>query len=110
MELVAEYASAGYRIAMGHGPVVRGGRAVELVEANLARLRDMPRVIKGLLEKPMSVGELAYRASRLMGAEPGVEGLILNEVPVKAVLSYLVDEGVVEPLASERGVLWARRN
>ncbi|MDK2383803.1 MAG: MBL fold metallo-hydrolase [Candidatus Korarchaeota archaeon] len=109
VERVGEYVEAGYRISMGHGPVVRGERAEALVRANIGAMDRALRLILELLGRPRGVSELTYMLAERLGASLDVEGLLLNEVPVKAVLSYLVDEGRVEPRTSGAGVVWARR-
>ena len=108
LEKLGELARAGYTIVPGHGPVARGRRAVALVEANrAAALRVREKVLELLKSKPMSAGELAVRLTGMLGSvELSPRQLALNRTTVVSVLWWLEDEGVVEPVVGDGGVLW----
>ncbi len=95
LRTVRGFAEEGYTIVPSHGPVVRDEKALELVEFNLRRLEELKELTLKLLERPVRVDELTYRLMGGYGVEVTPQALMLNEVPVEALLAYLCDEGLV---------------
>jgi glyoxylase-like metal-dependent hydrolase (beta-lactamase superfamily II) len=108
LETLRELARVGYTIVPGHGPVVRGQRAVSLVEANrTAALRVRDTVLEMVRAKPLSVEELTLRVTEKLGrTELTPRQLALNRTTITSVLAWLEEEGLVEPAISSGGVVW----
>ncbi len=95
------------KVVPSHGPVVSGGRALELIEANLRALEDLPRLAREASSgRALGVEELAARVLRRGGADVTPSSVILACVTLRSMLSHLVDEGLAEAVADERGVHW----
>ena len=109
MERVEEEVRSGDVLILSHGPVVKGDKALLLIESNRSRLKAVKATILEALEKPRSVPELTYMVTRRFAGDITAELLVHNEVTVKGVLSELMDEGLVEPRVGENGLLWAKR-
>ncbi|ABM80147.1 MBL fold metallo-hydrolase [Hyperthermus butylicus] len=104
-----ELAEAGYTIVPGHGPVAGGSRARSMVEANMAAVE---RVYNYVLDKIREMGgatveKLTVMATRdLSAVEPTPRQLMLNRTAIHSILAWLHEEGKVEPIASDEGVVW----
>jgi glyoxylase-like metal-dependent hydrolase (beta-lactamase superfamily II) len=111
LEVFRELAQSGLTIIPGHGPVVKGQRALKLIDANRAaalRVRDI--VLDMLKVRPMSVEELTLRVSERLGiAELTPRQLALNRTTIMSVLGWLESEGAIEPIVGDSGVLWRVR-
>ncbi len=111
LTVLEELARAGYTIVPGHGPVASGGRAVGMVRANReAALRVYNAVLEELSRKPMTVEELAVRLTLQLGSAGATPRQVaLNRTTVQSVLAWLEEEGRVEPVVEERGLVWRLR-
>ncbi len=114
MNTLKEYVREGYTIVPSHGPVVKGDRALKLIEANTSSLKKVRDAVIGLIRSSGASGmtsqELASRVTRMFASmEPSPELLVLNEVTVRSILSELVDEGLAEMEVGNKGVVWVPR-
>ncbi len=99
----------GYTLVPGHGPIVRGERALQMLEANRSAVRRARELLLEMLKEPLTREEAAYRLTvQLTRSEPGPRQLLLNSVIVSSLLAWLEEEGLVEPVATEHGVAWRR--
>lgn len=105
LERLKNYAEEGFLLIPSHGPAVKGEKAVELIEANGKALESVRELILRLLEKPMSVDELSYRVALEFGAPLTPKVLALNQVPIRALIATLYNEGRIEALV-ENGLKW----
>ncbi len=98
----------GYTVVPGHGPIASGERALQMIEANRSAMERAKRLLSELIStEPMTAAEAAYRLTvRLSRSEPSVRQLLLNETTVTSLLAWLEEEGLAEPVATERGVVW----
>ncbi len=107
-EKLLPLADEGYKIVPSHGPVVEGGRARRLLEANLNRVQEVKEQLLNILkEQPLTLDQLTYRLTvELAAAEPGPRELLLNRVPVLSMLAWLEEEDKVVASVSEQGLVW----
>ncbi len=102
------YASKGYTIVPGHGPIVSGTRALQLLRANakaIEKARDEALAV--LEEKPLTLEALTVKLTeRLAKTEITPRQVLLNRTAVSSLLAWLESEGLVEAQVSAEGVLW----
>ncbi len=113
LEKLLELAEAGYVIVPGHGPVARDKRAKTMVEANMAAADRVVDYVRQAVADhgPLTLDKLAYLATRDLGAaEPTPRQMLLNRTALASVLKLLEEEGYAEPVATEQGPAWKRRN
>lgn len=105
LEKLKGYAEEGFLLIPSHGPMVREGEALELIDANAKAVETTRSMILSLLEKPMSVDELSYHIAREFGVPPNPKTLALNQVPLRALIAALYNEGRIEAIV-EKGLKW----
>ena len=95
------------KVVPSHGPVVSGGRAKRLVEANLDALEALPRrAAEATRGRPMPVEQIAARILLGGGARLSPSSITLACVTLRSMLGHLMELGRAEVRASEAGVLW----
>ncbi len=102
----------GYTLVPGHGPVLRGDRALRVIEANREAVLRAKGLVEELVSTPRSLDELAVLVTRsVAGRSPSPRSVALNRVTVSSILAWLEDEGRVEPVVEGNRVAWrlARR-
>ncbi|HIE23598.1 MAG TPA: MBL fold metallo-hydrolase [Candidatus Korarchaeota archaeon] len=98
------------KIVPSHGPVCEGKKAEDMLKANLNALENLPKKVMKFLERgPVSAEGLTARVLLEAGANIGVSSLLISSVTIKSLLSYMLDMGEVEPIATESGILWKIR-
>jgi len=98
------------KIVPSHGPVCEGNRAEKILTANIKALESLPRKAERILkEGPISAEGLTARILLEGGSNISVSSLVISSVTIRSMLSYMFDEGEVEPVASESGILWRIR-
>jgi glyoxylase-like metal-dependent hydrolase (beta-lactamase superfamily II) len=98
------------KIVPSHGPVCEGKKAEDMLRANLNALESLPKKVRKLLERgPVSAEGLTARVLLEAGANISVSSLLISSVTIKSLLSYMLDMGEVEPIATESGILWKIR-
>ena len=111
LNVIREYIVDGYRLVISHGPIVKGEKAINLLQENINAILRAKRYILELLQvKPRTVQELTLLATKRYATTVSSELLLLNEVTVKSIISELVDENVVEPMITENGLTWRMVN
>ncbi len=93
----------------GHGPVVRGGDAGPLIEANIRALEEaVARVEEAAAQGPMTLEEM-LRAVAGDPSRAGTPGLLmLVEQSLRGILACLARRGRVKPLVTPRGLAWVK--
>ena len=111
LEAIRRLGEKGYTVIPGHGPVLRGDRLEETVEAARRAVMEARRVIlEAVSQRPMTTEELALLVTRRLAAvEPTPRNTSLNRVTVSSILAWLHEEGLVEPRVGERGVAWTAK-
>ncbi|MET1101870.1 MAG: MBL fold metallo-hydrolase [Pyrodictiaceae archaeon] len=106
-ELVEE----GYRLVLGHGPIVEGRRAQALLEANAKAIKRAREVLLELLRrKPVTVEKASLILTKeLSSAELTPRQILLNKTAVQSILAWLEEDGLVEPVVGDEGVIWRAR-
>ncbi|RLG47212.1 MAG: hypothetical protein DRN90_05335 [Thermoproteota archaeon] len=98
------------KIVPSHGPVCEGNRAEQIIRANLNALESLPKRARRILERePITAESLTARILLEAGSSISVSSLVISSVTIRSMLSHMLDEGEVEPIASESGVLWKVR-
>ena len=108
---IEELARAGYTIVPGHGPIVSGERALQMIEANRSAVERVRRwVLETLEARELTLEALAYRATvELSKARVTPRQVYLNRTSLASLLAWLEEENLVEPVVTEEGVAWRRR-
>lgn len=114
MNTLKEYVRDGFTIVPSHGPIVKGEKALKLIEANVSSIVRVRDVVIDLLMSSGASGitsqEPAFRVAREFASiEPTPELLILNEITIKSILSELVDEGLADMEVGNKGVVRTAR-
>ncbi len=109
MKKILELARSDYTLVVSHGPVARKNKAIELIEANINRLEELEKRILDLLEKPLDTMRISYKLTKTYTENPSIEQVFLNEVTVKSIISWLYDEGLIEPIIENERIAWTRK-
>ncbi len=109
--ILRDYAKQGYTIIPGHGPIVRGNRALELVEANInAAKRVIEKVLEALNAGEKTMDEIVvYVTETLTRTELTPRQLLLNRTTIASALAWLAEDGKVEFTSTRRGIVWKRK-
>lgn len=98
----------GFTLILSHGPVVKGGEALKLLDKNEKRLREVGRAILRVLRKGgLSDRELAFRVLGELGAETSPLSVLLASKTVKSFLAKYYEEGVVRVELRGGEIVWA---
>ena len=98
-------AEEGFLLIPSHGKAVKGEEALALLELNASRIEEVEKLILSILEKPLSMDELAFRIMRHYGVEITPQNLALNLVPVRAFIATLYNRGLVD-VVIDNGLRW----
>ncbi len=110
MRFLLNHARDYRKIVPSHGPVCEGNRAEKILKANISALESLPKKAKRILHRePLTAESLTARILLEAGSNISVSSLIISSVTIRSMLSYMLDEGEVEPIASESGILWKIR-
>ncbi|BEP18457.1 MBL fold metallo-hydrolase [Pyrofollis japonicus] len=112
LQVLMELAESGYKIVPGHGPIVEGGRAKAMIEANIAAVDKVRNYVLETIRShhPITIDKLAVIATRdLSAAEPTPRQVLLNRTALVSVVAWLEEEGLVEPVTTDEGVAWKPR-
>ncbi|MCE4611684.1 MAG: MBL fold metallo-hydrolase [Desulfurococcales archaeon] len=99
------------RLQPSHGPLVAGGDAFRLVEANIEAVKGLLEGLKGVLREPASLEEASMRLAPALRVPPEPPVLLLFQATLRGALSCLHARGEVEVLQGGYRVRWraARR-
>ena len=103
-----DFVQKGFTLVLGHGPIVNGSRALQLIEANRkAILRLRATILELLSRKPYHVEALTLAVMDLLSrTEKSPRQIALNKTAVSSVLAWLEEEGKVKPTVSNEGIMW----
>ena len=108
IKILEEYVEKGYTIIPGHGPLVSGERAAQLLEANRSAIVRVREKVLELLEGGQrTLEELTVLLTKTLSkANITPRQILLNRTAVQSVLAWLEEEGLVEPTVTGTGVSW----
>ncbi|WP_297509017.1 MBL fold metallo-hydrolase [Thermococcus sp.] len=108
IEELQNYAEKGYLLIPSHGKPVDGDEAKNLLHFNLKRVEEAENLILGILQKPASIDEIAFRLMEHYDVEVTPQKLALNLVPVRGFIAELYNRGEIEALV-DGGLKWRIR-
>ncbi len=107
LKRLEDLASKAELIVPSHGPVVRAGDAVGLIEANMQRISDAMSALEEALQRPSGTSELvSILLKKYRPEELSADVIMLLEATVKGYIRCLREGGKVEALASDAGIAW----
>lgn len=99
-----DFAEKGYTLIPSHGPIVSGESAVELIKKNIEITEKLENLILELLSTKRYEDSLLKELMKKMNTITSTFTLYLNRVPLRAILTKLVNENKVE-IVEDNGIL-----
>ncbi len=109
LKTVEELARGGKTIVPAHGPVVKGKEALKLVKKNQEALKQMISDVREALKGGGTLEEITLRIMEKHGLRTDSEFVLLDQTPIRSILSYLrrMSEAKIE--VKERGIVWSAK-
>ncbi len=93
----------------GHGPIVEGKRARELIEKNVEAIEQVKKDLWEIIKDGGTLEEITVRLMEFYGLKIEPEFVLLDMVPIRSILSKWLEEGKVKVEATEMGILWSAK-
>ena len=93
---------------LGHGPVVSGDEALELVQKNKEAIEQMIKDLWNILDEPGTLDEITIRLMEHYGLRTEPEFVLLDMTPIRSILSHWREEGKVKLRVEKRGTVWEK--
>lgn len=101
-----EFLCRDYVIVMGHGLVMDYKEALKVIDMNIELMEETKERVVGL--SGLTEQEITYRLLKIANVNITESSLVLSGVTVRAILSYLANEGSFQTKVDERGIIWTR--
>ena len=108
LETVKKLAEEGKTIIPGHGPVVSGEEAMELVEKNKEAIDRMVKDLWTILDEPGTLEEITIQLMDYYGLRTDPEFILLDITPVRSILSRWREEGRVKIKVEKKEIVWEK--
>jgi len=95
-----------YVVVMGHGLVMDYKEALNIIDMNIRLMEEMKERVLGF--SGLTEQEITYRLLKSANVNITESSLILGGVTIRAILSYLANEGAFQTKVDERGIIWMR--
>ncbi len=92
----------------GHGPIVDGENAIELIEKNIAAIEQMKKDLWDATKEGGTLEEITVRMMEFYGLKIEPEFVLLDMVPIRSILSKWLDAGKIKVTTTEHGITWKR--
>ncbi len=110
LKTVEKLAREGKKIIPAHGPIVEGEEALNLAEKNRIALERMISDVEEALEVGGTLEEITIRIMEKHGLRVEPEFVLLDQTPIRSILSYLRETSKAKIEMGERGIVWKKAN
>ncbi|MDN5358347.1 MAG: hypothetical protein PWP76_190 [Candidatus Diapherotrites archaeon] len=93
----------------GHGPIVEGEKARELIELNIEAINRTIQDLWNVMDEGGTLEEITIRLMEYYGLKTEPEFVLLDMTPIRSILSKWHEEGKVEVKTEKRGLVWAKK-
>ncbi len=108
LKTVEKLAIEGKTIIPAHGPIVEGEEALNLVEKNRIAMDRMISDVKEALEVAGMLEEITLRIMEKYGLRTDPEFVLLDQTPIRSILSYLRETGKAKIEMGKMGIVWKK--